>query len=449
MFCYFNEESMMKRVTVRTITCVIITAVSVMPALGANQDKKEQQPQIEVIQPQPDAQIGGKVEVCLKVTKEGEAYVPGVVYAGLGGPPWVKLKHSDGTWVGQLDSAMVPNETCDLVIVTDNKRVRAAQSVKVKNVLKVYFADLHSHTQYSDGALLPRVAHDYARKVAKLDVFSLMDHLEYVDDTEWADIRFVAERATEEGKFVSIPGLEWTKKIGHACIVDPKTRHWPEDLPAFYEAAARAGVVVKFNHPGDGSGVFNGMAYSQVGDRALQLMEVRREKEEQAFVRALDQGWHIAPDGSDDTHSANWGNVRSWTGILMPGLSRRNVLHALQNRCCYSSLDRNCKLHFAVNDAPMGRIINLGADRSVELDIWVDDPDAHDDIAKIDVFDNGKIIKSKAFGMPSQRWTIDLASVCGSHYYFIKVTQADGNMLWSAPVWVKEKTRLDPADIQF
>ena len=24
----------------------------------------------------------------------------------------------------------------------------------------------------------------------------------------------------------------------------------------------------------------------------------------------------------------------------------------------------------------------------------------------------------------------------GKHYYFAKVTQADGNMLWSAPVWV-------------
>ena len=24
----------------------------------------------------------------------------------------------------------------------------------------------------------------------------------------------------------------------------------------------------------------------------------------------------------------------------------------------------------------------------------------------------------------------------GKHYYFVKVTQADGNTLWSAPIWV-------------
>jgi len=435
---YFNEGFPMNASYARTIMPLLIIAMSLAPTLSAEQ-QGAQHPHIEIAHPQPDAQVSGHVELRLSVTKDGKEHVPAVVYAGLGGPPWVKLSRTGSEWIGTLDSRMVPNQTCDLMIVTDNKRVKAAQSVKVANPLRVFFADLHSHTQYSDGMLLPKVAHDYARHQAKLDVFSLMDHLEQIDDTEWADIRFVAERATEEGKFVSIPGLEWTKKIGHTCIFDPKTRHWPKELPAFYEAVARAGVVVKFNHPGDGSGVFNGMAFSKVGDRALQLMEVRRDKEEQAFIRALDQGWHIAPDGSDDTHSANWGNVRSWTGMLMPGLSRRNVMHALKQRRCYSSLDRNCRLHFSVNDAPMGDIIDLGACRTVELDVWINEPDAHDDIAKVEIFDNGKIIKSKQFGVPSQRWTIDLSSVIGDHYYFAKVTQTDGNMLWSAPVWVRDR----------
>jgi hypothetical protein len=87
----------------------------------------------------------------------------------------------------------------------------------------------------------------------------------------------------------------------------------------------------------------------------------------------------------------------------------------------------------------MGEIIDLGAHRSVELDVWINEPDTHDDIAKVDIFDNGKIIKSKEFGVTSQRWTIDLSSITGDHYYFVKVTQTDGNMLWSAPIWVRDK----------
>jgi len=53
----------------------------------------------------------------------------------------------------------------------------------------------------------------------------------------------------------------------------------------------------------------------------------------------------------------------------------------------------------------------------------------------------------------TRRWPIDLAGfykaaadagvTCkfnhpgtGEHYYFVEITQKDGNLLWSAPVWV-------------
>lgn len=123
----------------------------------------------------------------------------------------------------------------------------------------------------------------------------------------------------------------------------------------------------------------------------------------------------------------------------MPGLSRRNVLHALKQRRSYSTLDRNCKLHFTVNGGPMGDIIHACPDTMIELDVWISDPDVEDDIAKVDIFDNGKILKSKEFGVTSLRWTIDLPPMTGDHYYFTKVTQKDGNVLWSAPVWVSPK----------
>jgi hypothetical protein len=37
----------------------------------------------------------------------------------------------------------------------------------------------------------------------------------------------------------------------------------------------------------------------------------------------------------------------------------------------------------------------------------------------------------------SQRtWKVTRTPEPGKHYYFVKVKQADGNLLWSAPVWV-------------
>jgi hypothetical protein len=392
----------------------------------------------EVVQPKAGQVLAGKVDVKLKLP----AQLSGPVYAGLGGPPWVNLEQVADTneWRGRLNSRMVPNGNHNLIVKTTNKRADTAISVKVENPLKVYFADLHSHTGYSDGTLLPVVAHDYARNVAKLDAYSLTDHLEQVDNTEWLDMRESAWDACEDGEFVAIPGLEWTKKEGHLNIFDPKTNHWPADLAGFYKTAADAKVVCKFNHPGRGDKVFGGLEYSQIGDRAVQLMEVRKEEEEQAYIRALKLGWHIAPDGSDDTHRPNWGSAYAWSGILAPGLSKRNVLHALKNRHCYSTLDRNCILLFKVNGATMGDIIEYPV-KTVAVVIAVNDPDTDDQITKIELLEDGVVVQTDQPNSNRRQWKTRFGPKPGKHYYFVKVTQKDGNLIWSAPVWVTVSER--------
>ena len=255
------------------------------------------------------------------------------------------------------------------------------------------------------------------------------------------------------------PSLEWTTKWGHLCIFDPKTRHWPKDAQEFYKAAADAGVVTKFNHPGDGTQTHDGLAYSEVGDKSVELMEVRGVSEEKAFIRALNLGWHLAPDGSDDTHSPNWGAVKSWTGILAPGLSKRNILDALARRHCYSTLDRNCVLTFTVNGASMGDIISEPVKEvkvAVVVDdgddgdattpfslipsslpaVVVDDGDENDATAKIELFEDGVVVQTNEPNAADCRWEPACTPKPGKHYYFAKVTQADGNLIWSAPVWV-------------
>ena len=58
-------------------------------------------------------------------------------------------------------------------------------------------------------------------------------------------------------------------------------------------------------------------------------------------------------------------------------------------------------------------------------------------------------------GVPGRNGTVTLAANTaqttlspspGDHFYYAKVTQDDGKMLWSAPIWVEQ---LDPADAIF
>ncbi len=421
-----------------TSVVVVILLAAGLSTASYGQANAPPIPTLEVLQPSGEKELSGEVEVLVKVTVPKGASALTVMYVGLGGSDWTEMKPADDAdqWKAKIDTRLVPNGVEELRVVTDNRKTRALRKVGIANPLQVYFADLHSHTSYSDGALTPKVAQQYARQTAKLDTFCLTDHLESVDDVEWLDTREQAEDANQDGQFVSFPGLEWTKRWGHMNIFDPKTRLWPSDPAKFYQALADAGVVAKFNHPGDGTESHGGLAYSEVGDRAVQLMEVRHPTEEKAYLRALKLGWHLAPDGSDDTHSPNWGSTRAWTGVLAPGLSQRNILDALAKRHCYSTLDRNCRLHFEVNGATMGDIVAQPAKR-VDAHVTVEDADPDDKIAKIEIFEDGQVVGADEPNASCREWQTTFSPGAGDHYYFAKVTQSDGNHLWSAPIWVK------------
>jgi hypothetical protein len=59
-----------------------------------------------------------------------------------------------------------------------------------------------------------------------------------------------------------------------------------------------------------------------------------------------------------------------------------------------------------------------------------------DKVAKCELFEDGKVVDVHEAGAASLAWSVKRKAAPGSHYYFVKVTQTDGDMLWSAPVWL-------------
>jgi hypothetical protein len=90
---------------------------------------------------------------------------------------------------------------------------------------------------------------------------------------------------------------------------------------------------------------------------------------------------------------------------------------------------------FRVNAAYPGDIVTEPV-QEVQMGIRVGDPDEGDVIAKIELFEDGKVVVTDEPNETSRCWRPDHTPEPGKHYYFIKVTQADGNLLWSAPIWV-------------
>jgi hypothetical protein len=73
---------------------------------------------------------------------------------------------------------------------------------------------------------------------------------------------------------------------------------------------------------------------------------------------------------------------------------------------------------------------------AAEVRVAVEDPDPADKVAKIELFEDGTVVESHEPADGGGQWTVNHKAAPGSHHYFVKVTQTDGNLLWSAPVWV-------------
>lgn len=68
--------------------------------------------------------------------------------------------------------------------------------------------------------------------------------------------------------------------------------------------------------------------------------------------------------------------------------------------------------------------------------VEVTDPDEGDLIQSIELYADGEAILTDEPGATERRWEVTLTPEPGGHYYFVKLTQADGNRIYCAPVWV-------------
>jgi hypothetical protein len=278
--------------------------------------------------------------------------------------------------------------------------------------------------------------------------------------------------------FLAVYGLEWgvIDKGGHMNIFNsPELLGWERngegklladiltpknDYAALYELMRKRNWVGQFNHPArSGQFIVGGvpMGYSEAGDHAMALCEVvnthafsvntsetetRRSNYELACNRALEAGFHVAFSSNQDNHCANWGaSYTNRTGVLIPAgsaLTQDSFLDALRARRVFATMDKGSQLVLTANGKMMGeRFVNSG---SLTLLAHFAST-AGKAVSSVVVFE----------GVPGRNGTVTELSRApsttitpspGEHFYYARVTQEDGNMLWSAPVWVTQKAVL-------
>jgi hypothetical protein len=259
--------------------------------------------------------------------------------------------------------------------------------------------------------------------------------------------------------------LGWEKNAKGELVADSLTPR--NDYAALYTLMKTRGWVGQFNHPSwSGQFIINGvpLGYTPDGDEVMTLCEVvnstafstnqnetetRRSNFETACNKLLEAGYHVAFSSNQDNHCANWGaSYTNRTAVLVPAgapLTQASFVDALKARRVFATMDKGSQLVLTANGHLMGeRFTNSGP---LTLDVNF-------------ASSSGKAVASVAImeGVPGRRGTVTQMSSAstttftpshGEHFFYAKLTQADGNILWSAPVWVTQVgTALVPVAVE-
>lgn len=113
----------------------------------------------------------------------------------------------------------------------------------------------------------------------------------------------------------------------------------------------------------------------------------------------------------------------------------------MAERRVYSTEDQNLAIYYYLNDTLMGGIISLEDGQTLEtvrVKASIADPDG-EELGKVEVIGaNG--ITVKTFEISGSTYELDAELPNTEPYYYLKVTQADGDIAVTAPVWVGEAT---------
>jgi len=329
----------------------------------------------------------------------------------------------------------------------------------------VYYGQLHSHTNISDGSGSPAQAYQYARDTAKLDFFSIADHDYWPDDmtqNDWNTIKNAANSYNQDGTFVTFWGFEWTSDStvwqpnglaqGHItiinsndfCISSYEPTRTLNQLVMWLDARD---VVAFFNHPGQYDTHFDYFNFNYT-DKIVGMELWNRWEDYYSndgyysddgglpyYDEALVRGWYIGASGSQDNHSANWGTMNEWRlAILAPEKTRASLFDAMKARRFYSCRDKNLVLSFTCAGAQMGSKIDGGV-----LDVVIEASDGDNEIfSRIDLLKNGAVIKTWTPNTTNPYVSTTVSGGLGD-YFYVRVYQSGSGTAWqaiSSPIFI-------------
>lgn len=347
---------------------------------------------------------------------------------------------------------------------------------------RLYWADLHGHSQHSDGTGRAADYFRYAREIGGLSAVALTDHdhwgvrpLDAAPDVA-SSLTQTAQRFNDPGRFVTLPGYEWTSWLhGHRHVlyfseedaeghveapiysaIDPAT-----DDPAELWEALRGQPALTFSHHSAGEPVATNWSFrpdpeletiaeitsvhgmSEAHDAPLPILGGLAG----LFVRdTLMRGARLGFIGSGDSHDGHPGLTQiaggkgrgGLAGLFAEELSRGALLETLRARRTFATNGIRPWLSVHLDDVFMGG------------ELAVADPATHPQrkdhllriryeatapVERIELIRSGVVASLPGGGELSIDLERRVPALRPGEFHYVRIIEQGRGVAWSSPVF--------------
>lgn len=344
---------------------------------------------------------------------------------------------------------------------------------------KIYFGDLHGHTNLSDGQPDIDTYFQTARDKATLDFVALSDHdhggvfQEELWGKKWDLIRSKVKEYYEEGKFTTILAYERDSYPFYNNLVLYYDNHDGELVRGKVDGEISEEELRNLLNrddiitiPHSTSFIDSGCDFTKLPlDLMTPFIEVYsrwgaseyfdnphpvRIGTRGGFWRdALRRGAKMACIGGSDDHHGFPGLIMEktshpnlkyrypgLTGVLAKDNSLESIFEALRNKRTYAFMGGRIYIDFRINNHYMGKEVSIDGRREVYFKIDADGPIKRimlvknlEDYMYFDAFANSKSYEKLIY---------DYEKVNDTDTYYLRVELEDSRFAWTSPIWVKD-----------
>jgi hypothetical protein len=331
------------------------------------------------------------------------------------------------------------------------------------------FADLHGHSALSDGTGSADDYHFYAWRVAGLDAGCLTDHDHHgyypLSAGAWRAQQEIATAYNHPGDYVTLMGYEYTNWVsGHRNVyfrdAGGPVLAWADslfDTPAKLWASLDPARALTIPHHTAGEPVpIDWDLHDPRFESVVEITSVHGSSERvgapnavrgatagHTVQDALARGYRLGFIGSGDGHVGHPGrrlNPYPWglAGLWVDAHTREAVWDALRRRSVFATTGPRIVIRFAIEAIPMGGEVVFAPDQEGAMPVvGLAEVLGTDSLQTIEVVKDGvpTMVLDCGDDPYSRRFTWTDRGARGD-YYYLRVTQVDGAMAWSSPIWI-------------